>query len=240
MQACAGRTIALISTLACSGGASHSHDAAAPDAPRPDAAPLDPVCGTDAFFTSEFVDWASTDTVFRGIPDALWTVQDHPERTDASSPNGRVELCLPREPQTLINITAPGTYWGGVALVTAADVGRHPASLFSTRSIDAATRATFLTPMGQPLAEDRAHLFVTYGAPTVYQPLAVAGSEAMQSTDGAHWIAAGSAAEQGRYVLFANIDPNEGHAAIVNGGAILIEAPIAAGTITYVSLRDAM
>ena len=82
-----------------------------------DATPIDAIdaagCGSDFFFTGEFVSWDSTTTTFMGVFEARWTVRGAPFRTILTNPNGRVELCLdPQATTSTIDVSKPGLVSG--------------------------------------------------------------------------------------------------------------------------------
>lgn len=83
---------------ACGGG-SGSHDA---------AVDIDNgTCGAMIRFTGEYVDWDSDDQDFCGIARAIFKVRDTGPATAPLAPNGRVDLCVPDQPTTLIDISTP-------------------------------------------------------------------------------------------------------------------------------------
>lgn len=75
----------------------------------PDAAPdIDNgTCGAMLRFTGEYVDW-DNDTSFCGLPGSVFTVPGASPHT-INAPNGRVDLCVPDQATTSIDITPPAT-----------------------------------------------------------------------------------------------------------------------------------
>lgn len=64
-------------------------------------------CGTALRFTGQYVDW-DNDTTFCGIFNAQLTVAETGTRITLP-PNGRIDLCVPDQPTTLIDVTLPAT-----------------------------------------------------------------------------------------------------------------------------------
>ena len=93
------RFLVLALTFGCGGGNGTSQDA-----------PVDidnGTCGTALRFTGEYVDW-DNDKMFCGIFNAQVTVQGTGMRSTLP-PNGRIDLCVPDQSVTLIDIVAPAT-----------------------------------------------------------------------------------------------------------------------------------
>jgi hypothetical protein len=92
------RFLPLLLCAACGGG-SDSHDA---------AVDIDNgMCGAMLRFTGEYVDW-DNDTSFCGVFNAQLTVQGTGAR-DMLPPNGRIDVCVPDQPITLIDIALPAS-----------------------------------------------------------------------------------------------------------------------------------
>jgi hypothetical protein len=99
-----GRTMTILRPLplllcAACGGGSPSEDA---------AVDIDNgMCGTMLRFTGEYVDW-DNDKSFCGIFNAQLAVQGTGVR-DTLPPNGRIDVCVPDQPTTLIDIAPPAS-----------------------------------------------------------------------------------------------------------------------------------
>src|SRR5689334_7688777 len=81
---------------ACSDG-NGARDAA-PDMP-PDMAGC-----AGVIFTGEIIDWDSSNASFCGVFNAKLTVRGQQSAADMSNPNGRFEVCVPRQAQTLVDV----------------------------------------------------------------------------------------------------------------------------------------
>jgi hypothetical protein len=68
-------------------------------------------CGSMLRFTGEYVDW-DNDTTFCGLPGSVFTVRGSGTTVTLNAPNGRVDLCVPDQAVTLIDITPPRTIPG--------------------------------------------------------------------------------------------------------------------------------
>ena len=195
------------------------------DAP-PDVEDMGPCGGGGVVFTGELIDFASTPASFPGIPDRPFTVRADTPRTPQTAPNGRFELCLTDDPETLVDITpsAASGYVGGVAVVTK-EVATN--GVYSIRS--------FTTARGTADFEykaDRAHVFV-HVAGTPRTVAVSATSERTYAFDGADWQ---GGEDRGTEVYFANVDPTGGSTKITVPDAAGVPAmiPLEPGTLTFV------
>jgi hypothetical protein len=93
------RNLLLTLCVACSGG-SGSHDAA-PDIDNG-------TCGTMIRFQGEYVDW-DNDKTFCGIFNAQVTVQGSGSPPHSLPPNGRIDVCVPDQVTTPIDIAPPAS-----------------------------------------------------------------------------------------------------------------------------------
>ena len=89
--------------LAATGAATACSDGAG----TPDASPDTPPdmmsgCGADLLFTGEIVDWDSVGDC--GVANAKVTVRSQPGQTDDSNFNGRFEVCVPHQAQTVVDV----------------------------------------------------------------------------------------------------------------------------------------
>jgi hypothetical protein len=152
------------------------------------------------FFTGELVDFDSTASAFLGVHDATFTVRGDTSRTAQTAPNGRFELCLGIEPQTLVDVTpAPGSgYIGGIAVVTK-EVA--PTGVYSIRSFTMDDGERFFGYLA-----DRAQVYVHVAG----NPRTVtisAASERAYAFDGTSWQ---GGEDRGTDVFFSNVDPAGG------------------------------
>jgi len=93
---------ALLLIASCSGDddddAASIDAAQLPDADVPDAVPPTPdalvLCPGELLFHGDYVDWDSTDTMFKGVAGATMTEVGNPSNTYETHPNGRGILCL--------------------------------------------------------------------------------------------------------------------------------------------------
>lgn len=215
---------------ACSAGGAKPKDAS-PDTPV-DMAPG--MCGADVFFTGEIVDWDSTDAKFCGVFGAKWTVRGDVTRTSTTAPNGRFQLCLSPQAQTIVDIVPPaaGSECPGLAgmamntyplqaVVIASDAVIAAGGLYSARAMVQSRITSMFAQIGQPLATDHGQLLVHVNG----TPRAItlsAGHDASQRFDGTTW----AAGDTGSDVFFPNV--------VVSGGAVSVTMTgTAVGTGSY-------
>lgn len=212
--------------LAACGGGSDSHDA---------AVDIDNgMCGTMIRFTGEYVDW-DNDKAFCGIFNAQLTVQGS-STPNGLPPNGRIDLCIPDQPITLIDIMPPSS----------------PPECLSDRThnyvlpgIAVANKAVILAGVswhGRNFVEGRetvqpgkAQLFVH-----VFGPARAVSLDAGHSHGAAKAVVTDTWApgNAGHEVFIPDVDPSGGSAVLsVEGGAIGAGSiPLVAGKITTVTV----
>src|SRR4051812_13393565 len=127
---------------------------AAIDAVTIDAGP----CGADTFFTGELVDWDSTESNFLGVFEATYADATMPTRSDATSPNGRAELCVPTAAVDRIDVDAPDSYVDGQVIVRSDVVAAG--GFYSARTMTAARMTSFFTDFSIPTTAGLGHLLV--------------------------------------------------------------------------------
>jgi hypothetical protein len=198
---------------------------------------------SDVLFTGEVVDWDETDATFCGVFAAAMQVHGDATRSDTTNPNGRFEIMVPSDKISQIDITPPsaqsmcaagiGFYqFPGIAVANPAVIATG--KLISMRMIGMTRLAAFLSTAGITLDPAKAIVFahvddgpspVTVGA-AHGQPVAWDGTTWANGTNGVN-------------VVFFNTDVGSGTTSVnltgitgVGGGSI----PVAAGTITYVTL----
>ena len=209
-----------------------------------DASPDTPVmCGGVTSFTGDIVDWDSTDASFCGVFGAKWTVRSDTACTSSTPPNGRFQLQIPRQPQTLVDIAPPAAASGcpglagmlyqlpGVAIASDAVIAGGGA--FSARAMVAGRVTSMFTQIGQPLDTGRGQLVVHVGG----TPRAVsisAGHAATQRFDGTSW----AAGDTGRDVFFPNVDLSGGAVTVTMTGASVGTGSytLEAGKLTYIAV----
>ncbi len=219
----------------------------APDA-RPLDAPLDAAidagpdagrCAGELFLTGEYVDWDSTSTMFHGVANATFDLDDDadPAHTDQTSPNGRAELCIPATGRHRITITpaSPSDYMIGHFVADAAVFASG--RIFSLRGLTMARAGTFYAAF-PPLAFDagKPQLLVQVAGTPVPITLGGASAEATLVYDKAAntWAAGGTNTGTGDAVLFANLD---GTAPTISGATIGDGALTAvAGELTMITV----
>jgi hypothetical protein len=193
-------------------------------------------CGGVTAFTGDMVDWDSTEASFCGVFGARWTVRGDPACTAMTAPNGRFQLQIPRQAQTVVDIAPPAagsqcpglsgtpmnTYQlSGVAIASDAVVAAGAPFSFRARAMVQARVATLFAQIGQPLATDRGQLVVhVIGTP---RPVAISAAHAAtQRFDGTSW----AAGDTGSDVFFPNVD--------LGGGAVTVSMTGASvGTGSY-------
>lgn len=196
-------------------------DGGAPHDASPDTTAM---CGGVTPFTGDIVDWDSTETGFCGVFGARWTVRSDAACVSTTPPNGRFQLQIPRQAQTVVDIAPPAAASGcpglsgmlyqlpGVAI--ASDAVITAGGLFSARAMAQGRVTSMFAQVGQPLATDRGQLVVHVTG----TPRAVAISAAHAATqrfDGTTWVAG----DTGRDVFFPNIDLSGGAVTVTMTGA---------------------
>jgi hypothetical protein len=192
--------------------------------------------GTDQFFTGEMVDWASTDTAFHGVFNALWQVHGDPTRSKTTNPNGRFELCINAAAGPVrVDITpaSTDTYLPGIAIAHADAI--TAGVLWSTRSFRVAAGTTFLAGFGVTFDPTKAQVFVHVdGTPRAVSISSTHATALAYTKATSSW----APSDTGYYVYFPNVDPTAGtDTIVVTGGAIGVGAiPLVAGTFSYASV----
>jgi len=225
------RYLYALALLGCGGG-SKSPDAAV----ALEAGP----CGSETFFTGDFVDWDSSDATFCGIFQATWTVRGDPAHTDSTNPNGRFELCVPPGVVTLVDITPPtvasecvapqGQMYTarGIAVADPTSIARG--AVFSARAFTTTRRDMFFAAAGLPYDALNAQIVVHLATPAAVS--CTAPHDAAQAWNGTAW----SASSTGVDVLFPNVMiPGSGTTSITVAGGRTVSVPVVADTITYVT-----
>jgi hypothetical protein len=224
---------AMLVAAGCSGGGGTTIDAS-PDTP-PDMAS---VCGADLFFTGEIVDWDSQGDC--GVADAEVSVRGQPAQTDKSNFNGRFEVCVPHQAQTVVDVTQSpnasrcamvgGAYpIRGVFIAQQAVIALNELS-FSARAMTQARQDAMFNQIGESYNPATAQL-VVHVAGTPRQVSITKSHATTQRYDGAVW----AEGDTGSYVFFPNVTPGATTISAVGAvgtGTVTLEY----GAYTYVTL----
>ena len=198
-------------------------------------------CGDQLHFTGEYVDW-DTDTSFCGIGDATVTVEGD-GATDTTAPNGRFDLCIPRDMRTVrLDVMQPSgnsmcaSPAAGYSVKVLLHANRDTilaGGFFSARAFTTARQDTFFQAVGQPFDSSKAQVFVHVSG-TPHKVSVAAAHGPAQAIAATTW----AAGDTGKNVFFPNVDVGAGTTMLtVEGGAIGTGAiPLEAGTITNVSV----
>jgi len=210
------------------------------DGGGPDAAPIDalapdtlPGCGADVLFTGEYVEWTSTETEFRGIFEALFTI-DRTSRTDLTAPNGRVILCL--TPGPMVRITATKADHTPAVFLADPEVFTPAGSTFTSRGLTLSERDANYGALMTGLSFDatRAQVLVEKrGAAAGFE---LSGTTTRFAFDGAAWTSGNT----GELVLFPNVPIGTGTATLSSPDGTFVgptAIELKAGQLTVVPLR---
>lgn len=220
------RLLPLLLCAACGSG-SGSADAA-PDIDNG-------TCGAMIRFTGDYVDWDS-DASFCGLPGAVLTVQGTGTRDTIVAPNGRIDVCVPDQTVTLIDIAPPPSVPG-----CKSDTSKN----YLLSGIAVASKAVILAGVpwhGSNFQQGREA--VTAGKAHVY--VHVAGPAHAVSLDAGHshgpiqavvtdtW----APGDSGHEVFIPDVDPAGGSATLsVAGGAVGAGSiPLVADKITTITV----
>ena len=203
MRASAAATLVL--ALAACPGPKAGLDARPVDA-MPDAGDAGR-CPGEEFLTGEYVDWDSTDTAFHGVAFATFQIDgdSNPAHMDQSSPNGRIEMCIPTSGRQSIKVTSATGDAHKAGHFIADPAAFTGGRFFSARGITDARAATFYAANVLPSGafdDTKGQLLVHEQDTPVAVTLTGATAEAtLASADGVTWAAGAT----GKYVLFANV-----------------------------------
>ena len=219
--------------------------ACGPDGGNPDAAdtPIDMPpgrCGTATFFTGEIIDWNTTNSSFCGVFNSKVTSRDQPSQTFNTNPNGRFELCVPHQAQSLVDVMhsaaaspcvgVTGSYpVRGILVAVQAVVDMN--GVFSARAMTQGTQDAMFTQIGQAYSASKAQLVVHVDG----TPRAVsisAAHAATQAFDGTRWLAG----DTGSDVLFPNVDPGSVQVSVAGGAIGTGTVTLEAGAYTYITV----
>lgn len=206
---------------ACGDDSGGQADARPIDAAPPDAS-ID--SGPDAFercpgamlFSGDYLDWDSSDAMFKGVFDATVT-NIATSATAQTAPNGRWELCVPAA--TAINATITQADYLPVRYTAAADV--IAAGAVSTRGLEPARADTLFGTVGltrdaadaQVLIEVRSHPSLS---PVVGATVALTGAtpDGTYAVDTAWALQVETMTGAAGYMFFANVPVGGGSTGI--------------------------
>jgi len=226
-------SLMLLGLVACGDNLQPAVDARPIDSAPVDAA-VDGPCATGRYVTGELVDLDSTNAAFAGVSNAQFT-QRGGAGMDATSPNGRFEMCVASTTSYLFDVDAPATHADSIAYFEAEAI--EGGRMISFRTWTGGRAQSFYTSLGLTFDPAKAHVLVFAAGDRSQLTLSggshgtvVAGNGG--ETTGAYTWAAGAS---GRYVLFPNVDPTAGEVMVIGdlSGPHLV--PVAAGKITQVA-----
>lgn len=231
-------------------GNSGSFDAATADAFVADAAPVDGDPSVDArmrcpageaFFTGEYLDWDSTLTSFMGVPMATLVDRADASRTDETSPNGRWELCLPRNVDVDADLTQ-ADYMDAILALDGESQGFAPGVV---RGLKPARRDALFTEISQTYDANAAQLQLDArfdgGDPVIGAMFAIsAANDGGYTFDDGQMLVPGATTTHDGMVFFANVAVGSGTVTVTlqpPGTTTCVgraEVPVEAGTMTAV------
>jgi len=188
-------------------------------------APPDP-CMPEMQFTGEFVDWDSSATAFRGIPQATFTLDADPTKTTMTAPNGRWILCVPASDgfATIAPMGLSASYVGGKVKIDKTVI--QSGAMLSYRSFSMTRAADFGFDAGL------AHVFVHVNGGTRTVTTAAAPAVKKQY-DGTTWVDGNT----GDNIYLGNIAGTTTAVQVSGGGATGASSiPLTPGAFTFVTI----
>lgn len=231
--------VALALALGACGDDGATHKDASPDVPIDMPSGM---CGSGTFFTGELIDWDWTLTKACGVFNSTLTVRGQTAPGDTTSPNGRFELCVPHQAQTLVDVVhstsaspcagVTGSY--PVPAILVADQAVIDANgLFSARAMTQARQDAMFTQIGPPYNANRAQLVVHVdGTPRQVSIPASVTHDATQRFDGTAW----SAGDTGSDVFFPNVAPGSVQVTVMGGAIGATTVTLESGKFTYLTV----
>ena len=232
--------------LAACGGDGGTPTDAHPDTPidTPSGA-----CGAGTVFTGEYVNWISGESAtFCGVAGAKWTVRGDSSAaaTTTTPPNGRFVLCVPRQAQTIVDITPPTAASGclgsdhtlyprrGIAIASDAVIAADGA--FTARAMTQSQEAAMFTQIGAAYDAAQAQLFVHLDG--ALRAVSISANHApAQQFDGTSWQAYPDASTPiGGDLLFPNVDARAVQITVAGGATGPTAFTLEADRVTYVAL----
>jgi hypothetical protein len=191
--------------------------------------------------TGEVIDWDSSSATFCGVFGAKVTARGAPTVTDTTNPNGRFELCVARQAQTVLDVVfsanpsecaTPSEIYPGPAVFVADQAVVDASTLLTARAMMTMRQAAMFTQAGTTYSAAQAQLIVhVIGAAS---PVTISTAHATaQAYDGTTW-AAGSA---GSDVFFPNAAPG---ATQVSVASKVFNVTLEPGVFTYLTVSSAV
>jgi hypothetical protein len=230
------------------GAAALALGACGDDGAKPrDASPDVPIdmppgtCASGTFFTGEIIDWDWTVTNDCGVDNSKLTVRGQTAPSDTSNPNGRFEVCVPHQAQSLVDVMHGASASPCHSTMTRSYPGRavfvgeqaviDATALFSARVMTQARQDAMFTQIGQAYSATQAQLVVHVDG----TPRAVsisANHAATQAFDGTTW----AAGDTGSDVFFPNVDPGSVQVTVTGGAVGATTLTLEAGAYTYLAV----
>jgi hypothetical protein len=187
-------------------------------------APPDP-CMPEMQFTGEFIDWDSTESAFKGVFGAYFTLDGDATKTTMTAPNGRFILCVPAaDGLATIDTSTTSGYVGGTVKIDKTVI--QSGATLSYRSFTTTRAADF----GFDAALGHVVVHVHGGSRTVTTTAAPA---VKKHFDGASWVDGNT----GTDIYLGNITGATTSLSVSGGGATGASSiPLHAGQITWITI----
>ena len=219
---------------ACGGGGETPRDAS------PDTL-TDSMCGTGMFFTGDLIDWDSTESRFCGVFNSSLTVRGQSSPADMSNPNGRFELCVPRQAAAAVDVlhgsnqsqcTTPRDVYPVRAVLVAEQAVIDAGGRFSARVMTQNRQNEMFTLVGTAYSAAKAQLVVHVDGPQRQISISAA-HDTTQKFDGAAW----AAGDTGTDVFFPNVTPGSTQVTVTGPSVGATTLTLEAGAYTYLAVR---
>jgi len=244
------RPLVVARSVACIGAALALGACGGDDGAKPVDAPIDTptgMCGAGAVFTGENINWLSTETSFCGVLGAKWTVRGDASATATTTtpPNGRFVLCVPRQPQTVVDIIPPTAASGcgsdrtlyprrGVAIASDTVIATDGA--FSARAMTQGQETAMFTQIGAAYDPAKAQLVVHLDGALRAASISANHAQAQQF-NGTSWQSYPDASTPvGSDLLFPNVDPGAVQITVAGGATGATAFTLEADRVTYVAV----
>jgi hypothetical protein len=182
-------------------------------------------CAPEMQFTGEYVDWDSTETMFKGVFAAHFTLDSDPAKTTMTAPNGRFILCVPAaDGFATVEPMAGSGYVGGKVKIDKTVI--QSGATLSYRSFTATRAADF------GFDASKAHVFVHVhgGSRTVTTSDAPA---VKKHFDGSAWVDGNTGSD----IYLGNIAGTTTSVQVSGGGATGASSiPLTPGAFTYLTI----
>ncbi len=187
-------------------------------------APPDP-CMPEMQFTGEFIDWDSTESAFKGIFAAHFTLEGDATKTTMTAPNGRFILCVPAaDGLATVDTASTSGYVGGTVKIDKTVI--QSGATLSYRSFTTTRAADFGFDAGL------AHVFVhVHGGSRTVTTAAAPGVK--KHFDGTSWVDGNT----GTDIYLGNISGTTTALNVSGGGATGASSiPLAPGQFTWITI----